>query len=76
MSLSRHEETKDFEFEMMEYLDNSDPHPPPEESISSEKIFDNCDDPEMISEADSLIVPVPSYSLSTIRWLNDSKWEI
>jgi hypothetical protein len=58
-SLADHEETKDFEFEMMEYPDNSDPHPPPEESISSEKIFDNCDDPEMISEADSLIVPVP-----------------
>ena len=44
---------------MIEYPDNSNPHPPPEESISSEKIFDNCDDPEMISEADSLIVPVP-----------------
>jgi hypothetical protein len=58
-SLTGHEETKDFEFEMIEYPDNSNPHPPPEESISSEKIFDNCDDPEMISEADSLIVPVP-----------------
>jgi hypothetical protein len=58
-SLTGHEETKDFDLEMIEYPDNSNPHPPPEESISSEKIFDNCDDPEMISEADSLIVPVP-----------------
>jgi hypothetical protein len=28
-----HEETKDFELKMIEYLDNLDPHPPPEESI-------------------------------------------
>jgi hypothetical protein len=58
-SLTDHEVTKDFESEMIEYPDNSNPHPPPEEPISSKKIFNNCDDPEMISEADSLIVPVP-----------------
>jgi hypothetical protein len=58
-SLTGHEETKDFDLEMIEYPDNLNPHPPPEESISSEKIFDNCNDPEMISEADSLIVLVP-----------------
>jgi hypothetical protein len=51
--------------------DNSTPHPPPEESISSEKIFDNCDDLEINNEADSLIVPVlvpisqPSNDLTT-----------
>jgi hypothetical protein len=44
---------------MVKYPDNSNPHPPLEESISSEKIFDSYDEPEMISEADSLIVPVP-----------------
>jgi hypothetical protein len=44
---------------MIEYPNNSNPHPPPEEPISSEKIFDNCDDLEINSEADFLIVPVP-----------------
>jgi hypothetical protein len=58
-SLTGHEETKDFEFEMIEYPDNSNPHPPPKESISSEKIFNNCDDLEINNEADSLIFPVP-----------------
>jgi hypothetical protein len=58
-SLTGHEEKKDFEFEIIEYPDNSNPHPPPKESISIEKIFDSYDEPEMISEADSLIVPVP-----------------
>jgi hypothetical protein len=53
------EETKEIEFEVIENPDNSTPHPPPEEPISSEKIFDNCDDLEIISEADSLTVPVP-----------------
>ena len=37
-SLTGHEETKDFDFEMIDYPDNSNPHPPPEESISSKKI--------------------------------------
>jgi hypothetical protein len=40
-------------------MNNSTAHPPPKESISSKKIFDNCDDLELNSEADSLIVPVP-----------------
>jgi hypothetical protein len=57
-SLTSHEETKDFELEMIEYPDNSNPHPPPEESISSEKVFDNCDDLGINSEVDSLIIPV------------------
>jgi hypothetical protein len=34
-----HEETKNFEFEDIEYPNNSNPHPPPKESISSEKIL-------------------------------------
>jgi hypothetical protein len=58
-SLTGHEETKDFEFEMIEYLDMSNPHPLLEESISSEKIFDSYDEPEMISEAGVLTVPIP-----------------
>jgi hypothetical protein len=58
-SLTDHEVIKDFELEMIEYPDNSNPHPPPEEYISSDKILDNCDDPEMISEVDSLTVLVP-----------------
>jgi hypothetical protein len=43
---------------MIEYPNNSNPHPPPKESISSEKIFDNCDDLEINSDVNSLIVPV------------------
>jgi hypothetical protein len=42
--------------EVVEYLDNSNPHLPPEEPISSKKVFDNLDENR---EADSLIVPVP-----------------
>jgi hypothetical protein len=48
---------KEFEFEVVEYLDNSNPHPPPKEPISSEKIFDNLDEN---SEAISLTVPLPT----------------
>jgi hypothetical protein len=33
----------EIEFEVVEYPNNSNPHPPPEEPISSEKIFDNLD---------------------------------
>jgi hypothetical protein len=58
-SLTGHKETKDFELEMIEYPDKSDPHPPPEESISSENIFDSYDEPETISEAEVLAVQVP-----------------
>ena len=74
-SLIGHEETKDFEFEMIDYPDNSNPHPPPEESISSEKIFDIYDKPEMISETDVLTVPVPiSQSLDDLI-INNGKME-
>jgi hypothetical protein len=38
------EEIKEFEFEIVEYLNNSIPHPPPEEPISLEENFDNIDD--------------------------------
>jgi hypothetical protein len=55
------EETKEFEFEVIEYLDNSNPHPPPEEPISPEKIFDNLDEN---SEAVSLTVPLPTSQSS------------
>jgi hypothetical protein len=48
---------EEFEFEVVEYPDNSNPHPPPEEPISSEKIFDNLDEN---SEAVSLTVPLPT----------------
>jgi hypothetical protein len=37
--------------------DNSHPHPPPEEPISSEKIFDNLDGN---NEAISLTIPLPT----------------
>jgi hypothetical protein len=34
------DEIKEFEFEVVEYLDNSSPHPPPEEPISlREKLY-------------------------------------
>jgi len=33
----------EIEFEVVEYPNNSHPHPPPEEPISSEKILDNLD---------------------------------
>jgi hypothetical protein len=48
---------EEFEFEVVEYLDNSNPHPPPEEPISSKKIFDNLDEN---SEVVSLTVPLPT----------------
>jgi hypothetical protein len=35
------EEIKEFEFEVVEYLDNSSPHPPPKEPISLRENFDN-----------------------------------
>jgi hypothetical protein len=38
------EEIKEFEFEVVEYLDNSSPHPPPEEPISLRENFDNLDE--------------------------------
>jgi hypothetical protein len=74
-SLTGHEETKDFEFEMIEYPDNSDPHPPPEESISSEKIFDSYDEPETISEAEVLTVPVPISHPSEESIIDNGKVE-
>jgi hypothetical protein len=38
------EEIKEFEFEVVEYLDNSSPHPPLEEPISSRENLDNLDE--------------------------------
>jgi hypothetical protein len=38
------EEIKEFEFEVVEYLDNSSPHPPLEEPISLRENFDNLDE--------------------------------
>jgi hypothetical protein len=52
---------EEFEFEVVEYPDNSNPHPPLEESISSEKIPDNLDEN---SEEVSLTVPLPTYQPS------------
>jgi hypothetical protein len=37
-------EIKEFEFEVVEYIDNSSPHPPPEEPISLRENFDNLDE--------------------------------
>jgi hypothetical protein len=37
-------EIKEFEFGIVEYLDNSSPHPPPEEPISLRENFDNLDE--------------------------------
>jgi hypothetical protein len=51
------EEIKEFEFEVVEYIDDSNPHPPPKEPISSEKIFDNLDES---SEVVSLTFPFPT----------------
>jgi hypothetical protein len=47
----------EIEFEVVEYPNNSNPHPPPEEPISSEKIFDNLDGN---NEAMSLTIPLPT----------------
>jgi hypothetical protein len=47
----------EIEFEVVEYPNNSHPHPPPEEPISSEKIFDNLDGN---NEAISLTIPLPT----------------
>ena len=38
------EEIKEFEFEVVEYLDNSSPHPPPEEPIVVEKNLNNLEE--------------------------------
>jgi hypothetical protein len=38
------EEINEFEFEVVEYLDNSSPHPPLEEPISLRENFDNLDE--------------------------------
>jgi hypothetical protein len=74
-SLTGHEETKDFEFEMIEYPNNSNPHPPPEEPISSKKIFDNYDKLETISEVEVLTVPVPISHLSEELIIDNGKVE-
>jgi hypothetical protein len=47
---------EEFELEVVEYPDNSNPLPPPKEPISLEKIFDNLDEN---SEAISLKIPFP-----------------
>jgi hypothetical protein len=52
------EEVKEFEFESVEYLDNSSPHPPPEEPIFLKENFENL-------EENSMMVPVVcSFSTS------------
>jgi hypothetical protein len=45
------EEVKEFEFEKVEYLDNSSPHPPPVEPVSLEENIENL-------EENSMMVPV------------------
>jgi hypothetical protein len=45
------EEIKELEFENVEYLDDSSPHPPPEELISLKGNFENL-------EENSMMVPV------------------
>jgi hypothetical protein len=52
------EEIKEFDFEFVEYLDHSSPHPPPEEPISLKDKFDNIDE-------DSVMFPLTcSFSTS------------
>jgi hypothetical protein len=52
------EEIEEFEFENVEYLDNSSPHPPPEEPISLKKNLDNF-------EGNGVMVPLTcSFSTS------------
>jgi hypothetical protein len=52
------EEIKEFEFEVVEYLDNSSPHTPPKETIFSRENFDNLDE-------NSALVPLTcSFSTS------------
>jgi hypothetical protein len=53
------EEVKEFEFESVEYLDNSSPHPPLEEPISLKENLDNL-------EENSMMVPV-TCSFSTFQ---------
>jgi hypothetical protein len=72
-SVTDQEETEEIEFEVVEYPDNSNPHPPPEEPISSEKIFDNLD--ENNNEADSLTVPVPTSQPSDDLIQDNGKME-
>ena len=60
---------------MIEYPDNSDPHPPPEESISSEKIFDSYYELEMISEAEVLAVTIPISHSSEELKIDNRKME-
>jgi hypothetical protein len=66
------EEVKEFEFESVEYLDNSSPHPPPEEPISLKENLDNL-------EENSVMVPVTcSFSTSQPKdelMQNYGKWK-
>jgi hypothetical protein len=66
---------EEIEFEVVEYPNNSNPHPPPEEPISSKKIFDSYDELEMNSEADSLTVPVPLFQPSDDLITDNGKME-
>jgi hypothetical protein len=52
------EEVKEFEFESVEYLDNSSPHPPPEEPISLKENLDNL-------EENSIMVPLTCSFLTS-----------
>jgi hypothetical protein len=57
------EEIKKFEFEIVEYLEDSNSHPPLEEPIYSEKNFDKLDE-------NSKVVP-PTFSLPTSQPTKD-----
>jgi hypothetical protein len=52
------EEVKEFEFENVEYLDNSSPHPPPMEPISLKENLDNL-------EENNIMVPLTCSFLTT-----------
>jgi len=71
-SVTVQEETKEFEFKVVEYTDNSNRCPPPEEPISSENIFDNFDEN---SKTASLTVPIPISQPSKELITNNGKME-
>jgi hypothetical protein len=56
------EEVKEFEFESVEYLDNSSPHPPPEEPIFLKDNFENLEENKYDGSCDMFI-----FNLSTKR---------
>jgi hypothetical protein len=62
----------EIEFEVVEYPNNSNPHPPPEEPIYPENIFDNLDGN---NEAMSLKVPLPASQPSEDSIQDDGNME-